>query len=161
MAGTQSVKSPLARFVVLVIGLAVFGSIVASAHYFAIDLPAQKTPSSPKNTDEIIALQMEIENLQVQLPGLREQLLIKTGQMQKLKEQIKFVNNQVMGLDPVKDRQRYSEYEQQMSEYNMQLTLLSVEVHDMMSTVNNLENLISKLQKKLDELQKLEQSSGQ
>jgi predicted nucleic acid-binding Zn-ribbon protein len=152
MAGIQSEKSPLARLVLVIICLSVFGSIVAGAHYFAIDLPAQKILQAPVNGDDINTLQVEIQDL-------RGQLSIKIEQMQKLKEQMEFVNNQVMGLDRVKDRERYSEYEQQIIEYNNQLTILQIEVQNLMSKINSLENLLSNIQKRLEEQRKLELSS--
>jgi hypothetical protein len=48
---SQSQKSPLARLVLFMVCLAIAGSFVAGMHYFAIDLPQQKTLQAPKNTD--------------------------------------------------------------------------------------------------------------
>lgn len=152
MAGIQSAKSPLARLVLVIICLSVSGSIGAGVHYFAIDLPAQKILQAPVNGDDINSLQVEIQDL-------RGQLSIKMEQMQKIKEQMEFVNTQVMGLDRVKDRERYSEYEQQIIGYNNQLTILQVEVQNLMSKITSLESLLSNIQKGLEEQRKFELSS--
>jgi hypothetical protein len=41
--------SPLKNLVIFIIGLAMFGMILAGAHYVAVDLPAQKTMTPPMN----------------------------------------------------------------------------------------------------------------
>jgi len=46
---TASGQSPLARLMLFMICLAAVGSIVAGAHYFTVDLPAQQTVPSPEN----------------------------------------------------------------------------------------------------------------
>jgi len=43
--------NPLARLVLFMILLACAGSSVAGAHYFALDLPAEKTIQTPVNAD--------------------------------------------------------------------------------------------------------------
>jgi hypothetical protein len=42
MSGSQSQRSPLARLVLFMVCLAIAGSAVAAAHYYAIDLPMQQ-----------------------------------------------------------------------------------------------------------------------
>jgi hypothetical protein len=41
MTGSDSTCTPMARLVLFVVCLAIAGTFVAGAHYFAIDLPAQ------------------------------------------------------------------------------------------------------------------------
>lgn len=48
MTPTPPERSPLARLVLVMICLAIFGSIVAGAHYYAVDLPEQKV-TVPEN----------------------------------------------------------------------------------------------------------------
>ncbi|HEX3002447.1 MAG TPA: hypothetical protein VHN82_08815 [Methanoregula sp.] len=47
MTGTK--PSPFARLVLFMICLAALGSIVAGAHYYAVDLPAQNALMAPEN----------------------------------------------------------------------------------------------------------------
>jgi len=47
MSGSPSEKSPLARLVLFMVCLAIAGSAVAGAHYYAIDLPQQR--NAPHN----------------------------------------------------------------------------------------------------------------
>lgn len=47
----ESDSSPLARLVLFMVCLSAAGSIIAGAHYFAIDLPAQKNVQAPTNSD--------------------------------------------------------------------------------------------------------------
>lgn len=42
-------KSPLARFVLFMVCLALLGCVIAGAHYIAVDLPAQKNLQAPEN----------------------------------------------------------------------------------------------------------------
>ena len=51
MSATQPSQSPLGRLVLFVVCLAIAGSIVAGAHYYAIDLPGQAeiTATAPFN----------------------------------------------------------------------------------------------------------------
>ncbi len=49
MAETQSEKSPLARFVLFMVCLAIAGSLVAGVHYFVVDKPAQDQQQAPSN----------------------------------------------------------------------------------------------------------------
>lgn len=44
-----SQQSPLARLIVFIACLAVLGSIIAGAHYYAVDLPQQKQAPPPDN----------------------------------------------------------------------------------------------------------------
>jgi archaellum component FlaG (FlaF/FlaG flagellin family) len=48
-----SAKSPLARLVLVIICLAIAGSIVAGTHYYAVDLP-QQLASPPQNPTEMM-----------------------------------------------------------------------------------------------------------
>ena len=41
--------SPLAGLVLFMVGLAIFGSLIAGVHYFAVDLPLQKSIQAPDN----------------------------------------------------------------------------------------------------------------
>jgi hypothetical protein len=45
----ESEKSPLAQLVLFMVCLAIAASILASAHYLVIDLPAQKNLPAPEN----------------------------------------------------------------------------------------------------------------
>ena len=47
---SQSQKSPLTRLVLFMVCLSIAGSIVAGAHYFAVDLPQQKAVQAPSNS---------------------------------------------------------------------------------------------------------------
>jgi hypothetical protein len=49
MTSSQSTRSPFARLVLFTICLAIAGSAVAGAHYYAVDLPQQKAPDAPDN----------------------------------------------------------------------------------------------------------------
>ncbi|MFA4876402.1 MAG: hypothetical protein WC586_03240 [Methanoregula sp.] len=49
MTETRSERSPLARLVLFMICLAIFGSVLAGAHYYAIDLPQQQSLQPPRN----------------------------------------------------------------------------------------------------------------
>jgi hypothetical protein len=49
MTGKNNERSPLAGLVLFMIGLAIFGSIIAGAHYYAVDLPEQKNIPAPEN----------------------------------------------------------------------------------------------------------------
>ena len=49
MSATSSSRSPLARLVIFIVCLALAGCILASVHYLAIDLPAQKNVQAPDN----------------------------------------------------------------------------------------------------------------
>ena len=49
MSASLSGKSPLAGLVLFMIGLAIFGSMVAGAHYLAVDLPHQNNVQTPHN----------------------------------------------------------------------------------------------------------------
>lgn len=42
-------RSPTARLVLFMICLAIAGSVLAGAHYYAVDLPAQKNLQAPEN----------------------------------------------------------------------------------------------------------------
>ena len=42
MSASQPVQSPLARLVLFIVCLALAGSCIAGAHYYAVDLPQQK-----------------------------------------------------------------------------------------------------------------------
>jgi len=46
---SASENPPLARLVLFMICLAALGSILAGAHYLAVDLPAQQNVPSPEN----------------------------------------------------------------------------------------------------------------
>lgn len=43
-------RSPLARLVVFMVCLAILGSIIATAHYYAVDLPEQNNIMAPENS---------------------------------------------------------------------------------------------------------------
>jgi hypothetical protein len=47
---SECVNSPLGRLFLFIICLAVAGSIVATAHYYAVDLPYQNSLQAPENT---------------------------------------------------------------------------------------------------------------
>ena len=49
MAAIQSGKNPLARLMVFMISLSIAGSILAGAHYYAVDLPQQNVLQAPEN----------------------------------------------------------------------------------------------------------------
>ena len=53
MTGSQKEKSPLACLVLFIIGVSVLGTILAGAHYFAIDLPKQQNVNAPKNSYDL------------------------------------------------------------------------------------------------------------
>ncbi|MFA6333609.1 MAG: hypothetical protein WCX22_11695 [Methanoregula sp.] len=46
----ESTGTPLARLVLFMVCLSIAGSIVAGAHYYAIDLPQQKSIDAPQNS---------------------------------------------------------------------------------------------------------------
>jgi hypothetical protein len=46
---SASKRSPLARFVLLMLCLSIAGSVVAGAHYYTIGLSAQKNLQAPEN----------------------------------------------------------------------------------------------------------------
>lgn len=50
MTETQSERSPLARLVLFMICLSIFGSVVAGVHYYAVDLPIQNAMQAPANS---------------------------------------------------------------------------------------------------------------
>lgn len=47
--GSLEEKSPVARLVVFMVCLAIFGTVVAGLHYYAVDLPAQASHPAPAN----------------------------------------------------------------------------------------------------------------
>ncbi|MHB8164799.1 MAG: hypothetical protein ACYDDV_10755 [Methanoregula sp.] len=49
MTSLQSTDTPLGRLVLFMVCLSIAGSLVAGAHYFAVDLPAQKAITAPAN----------------------------------------------------------------------------------------------------------------
>lgn len=49
MSESPSQQSPLARFVLFMVCLAIAGSFLAGAHYYAVDLPAQNAGLPPDN----------------------------------------------------------------------------------------------------------------
>jgi hypothetical protein len=49
MSESPCQRSPLARLVLFMFSLAIAGSILAGAHYYAVDLPAQITKQPPQN----------------------------------------------------------------------------------------------------------------
>ena len=49
MTLSQSTRSPLARLVLFMVCLSIAGSIVAGAHYYAVDLPRQNAVTAPEN----------------------------------------------------------------------------------------------------------------
>lgn len=48
----ESEQSPLARLVLFMMCLTIAGSVVAGAHYYTVDLPAQKNLQAPENADK-------------------------------------------------------------------------------------------------------------
>ncbi|MFA4876401.1 MAG: hypothetical protein WC586_03235 [Methanoregula sp.] len=46
----ESHTYPLARLVLFMICLAIFGSILAGAYYYAVDIPAQKSGAPVENS---------------------------------------------------------------------------------------------------------------
>ena len=44
-----SVQAPLARLMLFLVSLALFGSLIAGTHYVAVDLPAQQAGPVPMN----------------------------------------------------------------------------------------------------------------
>lgn len=46
----DEIKTPLARLVLFMVCLAIVGSIVAGAHYYAVDLPQQNALFAPTNS---------------------------------------------------------------------------------------------------------------
>jgi hypothetical protein len=49
------IRTPLARLVLFMVCLAIAGSILAGAHYYAIDLPQQRNAPAPENNIPIDA----------------------------------------------------------------------------------------------------------
>lgn len=49
MSSSQPTQSPLAQLVLFMVCLAIAGTIIAGAHYFAVDLPQQKAVTAPAN----------------------------------------------------------------------------------------------------------------
>jgi hypothetical protein len=49
MTPQTSPESPLTRLVLFIVVLAIAGTFVAGIHFFAVDLPAQKTIQAPEN----------------------------------------------------------------------------------------------------------------
>ncbi|MCK9579989.1 MAG: hypothetical protein M0Q92_06000 [Methanoregula sp.] len=49
---TESPKSPLARLILFMVCLSIAGTIVAGAHYYAVDLPQQANLQAPTNADD-------------------------------------------------------------------------------------------------------------
>lgn len=49
MTSSQSTRSPLARLVLFVVCLSIAGTIIAGAHYYAVDLPRQSAVTAPEN----------------------------------------------------------------------------------------------------------------
>jgi hypothetical protein len=45
----EKTNPAIARLVLFMVCLAIFGSIVAGAHYYAVDLPEQKSIKAPEN----------------------------------------------------------------------------------------------------------------
>jgi hypothetical protein len=50
MTSSQSIRSPLARLVLFMVCLSIAGSIIAGAHYYAVDLPQQNAITAPENS---------------------------------------------------------------------------------------------------------------
>jgi hypothetical protein len=55
MNETGKTHDPLVRLVLFVVCLAIFGCIVAGAHYYVVDLPQQKNTPAPENAVPINA----------------------------------------------------------------------------------------------------------
>jgi len=51
MPETNASRSPLARLVLFIVCLAIAASLVAGTHYYAIDLPQQKSLQAPENAE--------------------------------------------------------------------------------------------------------------
>lgn len=49
MTSSQSEKTPFTWLVLFMVGLSLGGTIVAGAHYYAVDLPAQEEELAPEN----------------------------------------------------------------------------------------------------------------
>jgi len=49
MTSSQTTGTPLGRLVLFMVCLSIAGSLLAGAHYFAVDLPAQKAITAPSN----------------------------------------------------------------------------------------------------------------
>lgn len=49
MSASHPARSPLARLVLFMICLALAGTVVAGAHYYAVDVPQQNTLQPPEN----------------------------------------------------------------------------------------------------------------
>ncbi|MCK9630845.1 MAG: hypothetical protein M0R30_04325 [Methanoregula sp.] len=48
----ESTRSPLARLVLFMVCLSIAGSVVAAAHYYAIDIPEQQDVQPPANSGD-------------------------------------------------------------------------------------------------------------
>ena len=46
-------RSPLTRLVLFIVCLAILGSVVATLHYAAVDLPQQKASQPPENSNKL------------------------------------------------------------------------------------------------------------
>lgn len=51
MVSSPSMQSPLARLVLFMVCLSIAGTVMAGAHYLAVDLPAQEYRQAPLNTN--------------------------------------------------------------------------------------------------------------
>ena len=51
MVSSSSMQSPLARLVLFMVCLSIAGTVMAGAHYLAVDLPAQEYRQAPLNTN--------------------------------------------------------------------------------------------------------------
>jgi hypothetical protein len=57
MSGTFPEKSPLARLVLFMVCLSIAGSFAAGLHYFAVDLPQQKSVQAPENGNSVSTIE--------------------------------------------------------------------------------------------------------
>ena len=68
MERALSTKSPLARLILFMVCLGISGSLVAGAHYFAVDLPQQQAralhPPGNGNTELLAACNICMQNCQ-------------------------------------------------------------------------------------------------
>ena len=62
MITSPSPRSPLVRLVLFMVCLAIVGTIVAGTHYYAVDLPRQKSLQIPRNA--LIDEQQKMSDLQ-------------------------------------------------------------------------------------------------
>ena len=49
---SESERSPFARLVLFMMCLAIAGTVLAGAHYYAVDLPVQKSLQAPENAQK-------------------------------------------------------------------------------------------------------------